>query len=196
MAGNICHDRPGPGGCEFWSGCRSNENEVLKMRLFIALCPEASAVSKLLEVIDKWKAEGMKGNFTKVQNIHLTLAFLGEQPEAKLPIIRQVLKSIPFPKLSLQANGIGHFGSLYYAHIEPSAVLAGYVEQVRQALKEAGVEFDAKPFKAHITLCRKLCNPNQYPLELEPFEFSIETCCLFQSVLTPQGPVYTVLEMA
>lgn len=164
------------------------------MRLFIALQPDESASKKLLETIDQWKEAGLTGNYTRPENLHLTLAFLGEQPEEKRASIQQALASVPFEPMQLSVDGIGHFGSLYFANIISSPALEQYVQSVRQALKEAGIQFDAKKFKAHITLCRKLNNPDQYPLELRPFDFTIDSCCLYQSVLSPKGPTYTVLE--
>jgi len=48
------------------------------MRLFIALPLTDPVLPALAELTQKLKADGIRGNFTRPENLHLTLHFLGE----------------------------------------------------------------------------------------------------------------------
>ncbi len=162
------------------------------MRLFIALELPLLIQETLVNQMNDWKDQGVTGRFCPSQNLHLTLAFLGEQSETACAQVETILKALPFPKMILSLQQVGFFKDLCYGAIESQA-LKDYVSTLRKELKTAGLVFDAKPFKAHITLIRKAIVPNQMQLMLPPLQFEPKCCTLFSSQLTLQGPIYTPL---
>lgn len=162
------------------------------MRLFIALELPLFIQETLVDQMNDWKVKGVRGRFCSPQNLHLTLAFLGEQSKTACTQVETILKTLPFPKMILSFQQVGFFKDLCYVAIESQALQA-YVATLRKALKEAGLVFDAKPFKAHITLIRKASVPNIMQLTLPTLQFEAKCCTLFSSQLTPQGSIYTPL---
>ena len=123
------------------------------MRLFIAIRLSDEIKSGLAEIQSFLRNRGVSGNFTKLENLHLTLAFIGEyaDPEGVLDAMR----GVPFEPFSIWLDGFGSFGDLYWCGIEEQEALSAYVKRLRRALAENGIPFDRKKFSPHITLIRK-----------------------------------------
>lgn len=123
------------------------------MRLFIAIQFEEDILQALARLQSEWKALGMQGHAVPLQNLHLTLAFIGEygSPDAVL----DAMATVPFTRFSLRLDGIGNFGDLYWAGIAENKALSDYVRRLRRALAEHGIPYDRKRFSPHITLIRK-----------------------------------------
>ena len=123
------------------------------MRLFIAI-PFTKEIRKELQRFQNdLKRAGMTGRFSPVENLHLTLAFIGEY--ANPQDILDVMEQIPFEAFDLSLEGFGRFGDLYWAGIANCPPLAAYVRRLRRALAENEIPFDRKKFSPHITLVRK-----------------------------------------
>ncbi len=122
------------------------------MRLFIALHFSAPFKAALCRGMDALRQQG-RGNFTREENLHLTLAFLGECESAK-PAIR-ALKQVQAPTFSLTLDRLGRFGDLYWAGVRREGKLMDLQKQVSQALAEAGFSLEERKFKPHLTLCRQ-----------------------------------------
>lgn len=124
------------------------------MRLFIAInfSPEIKAM--LLQSIAGLQAQSSGGNFTREENLHLTLAFIGET--GRLQPIRAAMEAAAGPPFELVLKGSGRFGQLYWVGVEESPALLAQAESLREQLRRQGVSFDAKPFKPHITVARQV----------------------------------------
>ncbi len=123
------------------------------MRLFIAIEFNEEILQALINLQSEWEVLGVRGNITPVENLHLTLAFIGEygNPTAVL----EAMNSVPFSAFNLRLDGIGNFRDLYWAGIAQNVPLANYVRRLRKALAEHDVPFDRKKFSPHITLVRR-----------------------------------------
>ena len=167
------------------------------MRLFIAIRFNDEILDALEEIQDEMRMRGVRGNYTKPENLHLTLAFIGEydDPEYVKELVRQV-KFRPF-KLGLQ--GLGSFGSrLWWVGLTESAELKSVVRQLRHLLAEGDVPFDRKKFSPHITLVRKPEVPKGLPEGLVPAEvpeaaMKVERISLMRSDRGKNGMIYTEL---
>ena len=122
------------------------------MRLFVAIRFSPEVDRRLLAAIDALRRQG-RGNFTRAENLHLTLAFLGEteRPDDAADAIRR----IDAPTFSLELGTLGSFGSLYWAGAAPSPALRTVQSQTVRLLREAGFSPDDRPFRPHLTLCRE-----------------------------------------
>ncbi len=123
------------------------------MRLFIALQFDDEIIEELEYFQGMLKDEGVTGNFTSRDNMHITLAFIGDynDPDAVL----DAMELIDFRPIDIELGGVGFFGDIFWAGLKENPQLAGYVKRLRHGLADAGIPFDKKKFNPHITLVRK-----------------------------------------
>ena len=123
------------------------------MRIFIALQFEETFKQALLDIQSALKNCGIKGNYTKPENLHLTLAFIGEYGNPQN--ILDALDDIEFTPFELSLNGIERFETILWAGLSASEQLSQNVKRIRRALAEQEIPFDRKKFTPHITLIRQ-----------------------------------------
>jgi len=165
------------------------------MRLFIALHFSPSFKMALCHGMDSLRQQG-HGNFTREENLHLTLAFLGECESAK-PAIR-ALKQVKAPAFSLTLDRLGSFGDLYWAGVRHEPKLIALQKQVTRNLAEAGFIPEKRKFKPHLTLCRQFIpyttvNEAAVQEAMGTPECRIEKVSLMQSSRIGNKLVYTEL---
>ena len=158
------------------------------MRLFIAvnLSPEMKAA--LTEAQRAMYDRGVRGNFTPEENLHLTLAFIGEYPSAD--DVMDALSNVTFTPFELALDGVGRFGDLWWAGLRESAALTAVVRRVRRALAESGIPFDRKRFAPHITLLRK-ASRDAAGVTIAPAAMTVRAVSLMSSRRGRNGMIYT-----
>lgn len=128
------------------------------MRLFVAICLEDAIRDALCRASGALREQAQFGRFTHRNNLHLTLAFIGET--ARLADAKRAMASVRAAPFSLTIGGMGRFarrgGDLYWAGAELCGPLAGLQAQVADALRKQGFSLDDKPFKPHLTLAREV----------------------------------------
>lgn len=165
------------------------------MRLFIAI--------ELPENIKKEFAR-MRGDipgarWVAAEQIHLTLAFLGEVEEATGERLTAELSRIHSQAFKLRFAGTGCFPDrrrprVLWVGLEPEPLLTKLVNQVRSAVLACGIPQEERPFSPHITLarlkaapshaCDSFLDPRHTP-KLPPV--AVGQFTLFQSRLNPHG---------
>ena len=160
------------------------------MRLFIAIRLSDSIQDSLIQMQNALYDQGVRGNYTPEENLHLTVAFIGEYPDAQ-PVL-DALSSVSFRPFELSLEGMGRFGDLWWAGMSDSAPLTAVVRRVRRALAENNIPFDKKRFTPHITLIRKAAGemPGLAP---GPVAMTVETISLMRSDRGRNGMIYTEL---
>lgn len=167
------------------------------MRLFVAIpipTPERQKVVELCRAL-----RGIKGKFVEPENLHLTVAFLGEAPETLLPGIRRTLQQtarsmsgsalrlervVGIPRVRPRLLALEVTVPPWWLSLQ-QATLAG--------LTKLGVS--AKGFEPHLTLVRLRAPLGHIPkIPWTPQAFVADQIVLFQSVLQAKGPVYTPLQ--
>lgn len=123
------------------------------LRLFFALpCPPA-----LAQQIGDWRdRQDFAGAPVPLANLHMTLAFLGSQPVARMEALRALAASIQVPGFTLQLDQTTLIGG-GYACLEPSTTpdaLLRLVGVLNHGLRTLGIESDPRPFRPHVTLLR------------------------------------------
>lgn len=127
------------------------------MRLFIGLPFSHQARRDFLLVQKQLQKNAVKGNFTAVGNFHLTLAFLGEVEEERLPAVFPVLESAPMPPIELVFDSLGYFeGGIWYLRPTPCPPLIKGQKKLMDALERSGFVLGAPPYIPHLTLGRKI----------------------------------------
>lgn len=121
------------------------------MRLFIAILLSDAMRDALLAMQAEMRRQNVQASYTPAENLHLTLAFIGDYPDPDA-----VLDALPpLSPFELRLQGFGAFGDLWWAGLEDSPALEGYVKRLRRQLAQAGIPFDRKRFSPHITLARR-----------------------------------------
>ena len=91
------------------------------MRLFVAINLSEEMKNCLTGVQKEWRRARITGNYTPKENFHLTLAFIGEYPAAEK--VADLLSELDFSPFTLETEGIGTFGELWWAGLKESDAL-------------------------------------------------------------------------
>lgn len=153
------------------------------MRLFVAIQLNREMRDALVGLQDQMRAQRVTGNYTPAENLHLTLAFIGDYPDPE---------DVPLPSFSpfdLALEGYGSFGELWWAGLHDSPALEACVRRLRRQLAEAGIPFDRKRFSPHITLVRRASG---VPSLIVPrATMRVERLSLMRSERGRNGMIYT-----
>jgi len=144
-----------------------------------------------------------------IQNIHITLKFIGETVPDEVPVIQSALaKAIEgIEPFELQLANTGIFGSRYnpkviWFGISHNQMLLDLVKNVASNLEEAGIYGDRQNFVPHLTIgrIREIRDKNHFQQLIECFrditlqKQSVEGFELYESILQREGPIYNVIE--
>jgi len=123
------------------------------MRLFIAIDLSEQMKKALVGTMHELKKQGVAGNYIPLQNLHCTLAFIGEC--SRVDDICGVMDRIPVEKARLSFSGFGSFQDVFWIGIKGNQKIKKYAADLRKALKEAGIPCDTSQFEPHVTLIRR-----------------------------------------
>ena len=171
-----------------------------EMRAFVGIPLPEDLTDRLEEL-----AVGLRfGRAVPAENMHVTLAFLDEQPEEVLADLHEALAGMHLPAPHLEIDGLDVFGGdkprLLFARVVPDAGLSDLRAKVRQAAGQVGIALKHERFRPHITLRRfSRLSPHER-LELVHFftacggfawpGFAAPDCVLYASHLTQDGAQY------
>lgn len=149
------------------------------MRLFIGIRLSDNMKKALVACMHDLKKQGVEGKYVPAQNLHLTLAFIGEYDDPGK--VKNVIEKVPLPQFRLSLSEKGNFGNLLWAGVKGNQKLKAYVKDLRTALKNAGIPFDNDKFVPHITLIRKAASKKPYEMHLPKAEMTVEKVSLLKS---------------
>jgi 2'-5' RNA ligase len=145
--------------------------------------------------------------WSPVYNLHVTLKFIGEWPEDKLPQLETALRSLP-PRdpIPAEVKGFGwypnpHHPRVFWVGVQGGEPLAALANDIDVALSPLGIKSEDRPFNAHLTLARiKEPAPLQALrstiAQLESVEygaFPVDRFYLYRSQPGSAGSIYTKL---
>jgi 2''-5'' RNA ligase len=123
------------------------------LRLFFALWPDEIT----RKALSKWQST-IPGRKTPPENLHITLAFLGEQPASSVPELSRILEHVSSDAISLKLDRMGYFSKSRISWAGMKAIppdLTQLYKELVAILAEKSISFDRKNrFKPHITLAR------------------------------------------
>lgn len=145
--------------------------------------------------------------WSPVYNLHVTLKFIGEWPEQKLPELEDALRSVARrDAIPAEVKGLGwypnpHHPRVFWAGIHGGDALANLVKDIDAVTTALGIAAEDRPFNAHLTLARiKEPAPLQALrgaiAQLESVEFGafrVDRFYLFRSQPGSAGSIYTKL---
>lgn len=170
-------------------------------RLFVAIRPPREIRELLLATMG-----GVSGaRWQSDDQLHLTLRFIGEVDRHLASDVLAALGGVHQPRFEIALNGIGAFErrgqpESVWAGIAPHEPLKALHKKVDQALGRVGVAPDERAYLPHITLARMkrgagtVGNLLEQSGGLASAPFTVDHFALFESNLTPEGAVYSVVE--
>uniref|UniRef100_A0AAU2UWL8 RNA 2',3'-cyclic phosphodiesterase n=1 Tax=Streptomyces sp. NBC_00003 TaxID=2903608 RepID=A0AAU2UWL8_9ACTN len=128
------------------------------VRVFIALAPPDDAKEELARALGPAYAAYPRLRWNRIEDWHITLAFLGELPVETAPLLQRPLADLAAARrpLRLSLRGGGHFdGRVLWSGIEGDLDgLHQLTADVRSVVKECGIAFEDRPLRPHLTLAR------------------------------------------
>jgi RNA 2',3'-cyclic 3'-phosphodiesterase len=189
------------------------------MRLFIALDIDDAIRERIARFVDGVRNFSPDSRWVKPESLHVTLKFIGEQPDDAVEKIKQALTSVAASIAEIQFRGYGFFPTpksarVFWIGMESGPQLAALAAAIDDKMASLGIPKEDRPFSPHLTLARaaggsgsprwrKGDGPNrafeklQEKLAALPApEFGTMTpreFFLYQSQLSPKGSKYTKL---
>lgn len=161
--------------------------------MFFALWPsraEAAALSRFAQQLPLGTARRMRPD-----TLHLNLAFIGDVDAAALDALRTAGLSVSGEGFRVTLDTCGwwpHNRILWAGCRQVPAALGSLAAGLGAALGAHGFRTESRPFKAHVTLARRVRAPEPLPVLQSTW-----TCCEFvlaASTLSPDGAQYRILD--
>lgn len=169
------------------------------MRLFIAINFDTQTVNRMLDVQRRLKALGT-GNFSRPENLHLTLAFLGEVAPERMTDLRGAMDGCTVLPTALTFDHVGRFkrdgGDVWWLGLKENARLRSLQQDLSERLADAGFLIERRRFSPHITLAREVrltARADSGLLLGEPFTAQADAISLMRSERVTSRLTYTEL---
>jgi 2'-5' RNA ligase len=189
------------------------------MRLFIALDIDEAVRERIARFVEGVSGFAANARWMRPESLHVTLKFIGEQPEPVVDQIKQALSNVSASAAEIRFRGYGFFPTarsarVFWVGIEAGPQLATLAAAIDDKTAALGIPKEDRAFSPHLTLARgaggsgsprrhNTDGPNrafqglQEKLSvLPPPEFGTMTArkfFLYQSQLSPKGSKYTKL---
>ena len=177
------------------------------MRLFVAIELDEPFRNHLLKLQDSLRSVVPQVSYTKPQNLHLTLKFIGDFDEKKVPALCDALGAVArggeFPLRSTGLDLLPEHGPIRIiaAAVDGDDKLPALQTAIEDACATQEIPRENRRFRAHITLARarnalpRSVRPKlveQFP-PAKPGEMQVRRFALMLSTLTNKGSEYSCL---
>jgi 2'-5' RNA ligase len=188
------------------------------MRLFLALDIDDPIRERITRFVDEVHNFSSDARWVKLESLHVTLKFIGEQPDDAVEKIKQALTDVSAAATEIKFHGYGFFPTpksarVFWIGMESGRQLVQLAAAIDEKMANLGIKKEDRAFSPHLTLARaagsgsprwrKGDGPNrsfsylQEKLSGLPVpEFGTMTpreFFLYQSQLSPKGSKYTKL---
>lgn len=175
------------------------------MRIFIAIDMPVEVRESIESIKSDFRLlRGLR--FVEKDNIHITLKFLGEIEEERVPDFISALETVRVKPFKLSISKLGVFPNennmrVLWVDAEPAEPLSELKKKIDLALPGSK---DDHPFKNHITIARitttepeamRKINELVANKSIEKKEFTVRKFILYSSKLTPEWPKYEVIKV-
>ena len=176
----------------------------MKLRVFVSIpVPNTAGLDPLIR--DLRIVRGVRTS--NVSHLHITLRFIGDVDEDRIDEIGEIVSDTVsgIQRSRLNLKGLGTFPNernpkILWVGIDTALPLAHIAEVLSERFRKAGIPFDEKPFKPHVTVGRieGRCNISPMLGKYRTIEFT--TCVppavyVMKSELKPTGAEHTILRV-
>lgn len=165
-----------------------------RQRLFFALWPDDDTRSALASIARE-RLAGMRARLVPAENLHLTLVFLGSRDAECRACMEHAAGRLSARAFTLELTRTGYWSRprvLWTAPNRTPEALVVLASTLNDALVQCGHEPESRPFRAHITLARKVRGPLEESMHA-PVRWRVGEFCLIASRTLPEGARYTRL---
>lgn len=173
---------------------KHTHTDTKPIRVFFAIFPDKSVQAQLAHQAKQLESS-CGGSIVKIQQIHLTLLFLGNIAIHRLGTLQQAMKNISAEKFEFKLEEICYWkhNQIVYSQAKQFPVtLFTLVDTLRNALSEAGFLIETRTYKPHVTLIRKATHVAKINLDT-PVIWHVNEWFLIQSKQTDRGVEYIPL---
>lgn len=178
------------------------------MRLFVALHISQEIRDAITNLVGEFKPLDESWKWTRTENLHVTLKFLGEISREKLQIVKEALRGVPaeFPFL-LKFASLGFFPNgrrprVLWVGLDAPPGLTELAHAVEESLANIQISREEREFSPHLTLARSkegriLPRLSEAIAKREKNKFGEMTATSFhliESKIKSTGAEYTTLE--
>lgn len=130
---------------------------ITAQRVFFALWPDQSVREALADISRRLYA-ACGGRVARPDSLHMTLAFIGAAPQARVDQLRALAAELRWSAVTLELDTVGCWRHNHIAWLAPRAIpqdLTDLVMTLQARLKASEFQLDERPFAPHVTLVRK-----------------------------------------
>lgn len=172
------------------------------LRLFFALLPSPAQGAELAARVAPL-VELMQAQVVPASNLHATLCFVGAVPPEKLAALCEVAAQVRGRRAEFCFDALEYWEKpkilcATAPGTAQSSAAADLAQRIGQAITASGFTPDLKPFRAHLTLARKISAPRaavaEWPRDLSPpLRMHCDRFVLMQSQRGESGSIYSVV---
>lgn len=171
----------------------SDMSKPARLRLFFALWPNPELGQRIRDLTRDW-VQSSGGRPVKRENLHLTLAFLGNVDAGKLPELRAAAAELHNPGFEFTLDALNFWrrpGALVLQPRNVPEALPGLAADIWRAMEAFSSGSAPQNFRPHVTLARK-AGPVPQALDIS-LRWRASEFCLVSSVTDPGGARYEPL---
>ena len=181
------------------------------LRTFIAAelsVPVREVITELIAKLSPCWPQG-KVRWSKPENLHLTLRFLGATPQPQISPVSDALQVLCSKRrpISLILKGLGAFPDIRRPNViwvglqQETAALIDLQRQIESTVYDLGWTAERRPFRPHLTIGRlrqttRSQDTSWVDTEVPEISYSVNTVSLIESQLAPRGAIYQTLYQA
>ena len=124
------------------------------MRAFLGIDFDSVSFKKINNLMLNLSKSGVKGNFTKKDNLHLTLLFLGELNKEEINQVENIMDSIEFCDFTIEIKKLTSLKDMLVLEVESEKLML-LQKEIALKVSKTKINFDNKKYYPHITLVRK-----------------------------------------
>jgi RNA 2',3'-cyclic 3'-phosphodiesterase len=169
------------------------------LRLFFALQPTPAQAEALVAAVAP-VVKDLEGQPTLASNLHATLCFVGAVAQERLAELRAAAAQVRGRCVELTFDALDYWEKpeILCAIAADSAPARDLSAALADAATAAGFTPDLKPFRAHLTLARKVrrrvARNFEWPRALAPMSVRCEKFVLMESRRSDAGSTYSVVD--
>ena len=129
------------------------------MRVFVALDLNHEIRERIQKFVEEIRATAPDARWISGESLHVTLKFIGEQPDTVIPQLENSLRSIQTKPFQIAFAGTGFFPTpraarVFWIGIEGGDALTRLAQNIDESLAKIGISKEDRAFSPHLTLAR------------------------------------------
>lgn len=158
-------------------------------RLFFAILPSVD----LCQQFEKIRSPYLEHSTAKIvqsENLHITLAFLGNVSEFQRSCFERSADSLIFKSFTIPMDRIGYWRKpqiLWLGNSKTCEPLQTLVKSLHEKCTSCGYKPDVRPYQAHITLARQYYSRHFQSIDISPIFWSVQNIHLMESTFSHTG---------